>query len=68
MLRRNRNLQWGSEKMTEPEKVVGFRMPLSSYEALKLLAQKARKPMAVLINEALEKHFKLSKKKVRIEK
>jgi basic membrane lipoprotein Med (substrate-binding protein (PBP1-ABC) superfamily) len=49
-----------SAEIAEDERRVLFRMSARHYEALKQVAKGKKKPVTVIINEALEKQYKLS--------
>jgi len=55
-IRRNRR----SGEIAEDEQRVLFRMSARDYQALKQVAKGKKKPVTVIINEALEKQYKLS--------
>jgi hypothetical protein len=61
-IRSNRSRYREDEKPAADEKLIGFRMSQARYDALREIAKKRRDPIAVLINEAIEAKFKLSKK------
>ena len=54
-----------AEKRVAKQKLVGFRMSVDRYRALKLIAMKADKTVAELINDTLEQKFKLSKRRIK---